>query len=82
MANPLTFPRSRRNGSTGSTWLDDTIKLIKRAPGRGISYLEIHRATGVLPNWLSYVANGKIPDPSIRRIQAVHDFLLERMRHK
>lgn len=38
-------------------------------------YLEIYRATGLSPNWLTGIATGKIQDPSVNRVQALYEYL-------
>ena len=39
------------------------------------TYLDIYKATGFPPNWLTGVATGRINDPSVNRIQALYEYL-------
>ena len=38
-------------------------------------YLDIYRATGLSPNWLTGIATGKITNPSVNRVQALYEYL-------
>lgn len=40
-----------------------------------MSYLDIFKATGLPPNWLTGIATGKINDPSVNRVQALYECL-------
>lgn len=55
--------------------LERTLLLLKKAQENGVTYLEIYQETQLRPNWLSGIATGKIADPSVRRVQALHDYL-------
>jgi hypothetical protein len=39
------------------------------------SYLEIYKDTGLQPNWLDLVRRGKVANPSVNRIQYLHEYL-------
>ena len=39
------------------------------------SYLDIYKATGLNPNWLTGIATGRINDPSVNRVQALYEHL-------
>lgn len=52
--------------------LTETIKLVE-ASERPRD--EIAKAIGVSGRWLSKVVSGDIPDPSVRRIQALYNVL-------
>jgi len=39
------------------------------------TYLDIAVATGLRPHWLSFLASGKITDPSVNKIQKLYEFL-------
>jgi hypothetical protein len=41
----------------------------------GESYLAIYKHTGLKPNWLSLLATGAIPDPSVNKVQALYEYL-------
>jgi len=60
---------------TRSVWLERTLALIKRANEAGLTYRQISDATGVNVFWLNKVRWGEISDPSVKRIQRVHDYL-------
>lgn len=38
-------------------------------------YLDIYVGTGLGPNWLSLLANGKIKDPSVNKVQCLYEYL-------
>lgn len=38
-------------------------------------YLDIYKATGLSPFWLSGLATGKVRDPSVNRVQQLYEFL-------
>lgn len=40
-----------------------------------LSQLEIFKATGLTPFWLSSVSTGKVADPSVNKIQMLYEFL-------
>lgn len=42
------------------------------------SYLQIFRDTGLTPNWLSMLAQGKIAEPSVNKIQKLNEYLTGR----
>ncbi len=60
-----------------SSLLTTTRDMLQRARERGTTYLDIYNVTKLRPNWLSAFANDKIKDPSVRRVQALHDHLLK-----
>jgi hypothetical protein len=39
------------------------------------TYLDIYSATGLTPTWLSLVANDKLKDPSVNKIQKLYEHL-------
>lgn len=39
------------------------------------SYLDIYKATGLTPFWLTGVSTGKTCNPSVNRIQHLYEFL-------
>lgn len=39
------------------------------------SYLNIYKATGLTPNWLSLLAQGKLPNPSVNKVQQLFEHL-------
>lgn len=51
---------------------EETMGLLDRTD---LSIRNISDATGVKVSWLRKVKNGEIPDPSVNKIQAVHDYL-------
>lgn len=61
-----------------SNLLDRTRELLDEASE--LTLAEIARAAGppVAYDWLKRFAAGDIPDPSVNRVQALHDFLLSR----
>jgi hypothetical protein len=60
------------DGADAGSLLSRTVELLK---GAQQSYFDIYDATGFHPNWLSGIANGRIRDPSVNRIQALYEFL-------
>lgn len=54
--------------------LKRTQDLVKCAP-RTISYAEMGRQIGVSGNWVGMFAKDLIPDPGVKKVQALHDFL-------
>lgn len=42
------------------------------------SYLQIYKDTGLTPNWLSLLAQGKIAEPSVNKIQKLYEYLTGR----
>lgn len=40
-----------------------------------LSHLDIYKATGLSPFWLSGISTGKVNDPSVNRIQKLYEFL-------
>lgn len=39
------------------------------------SYLTIYLATGLKPNWLSKLAQARLPDPSVNKVQKLYEHL-------
>lgn len=39
------------------------------------SYLTIYKATGLNPNWLSLLARGELPNPSVNKVQTLFEHL-------
>lgn len=39
------------------------------------SYLDIYTATGLSPTWLSLLANNKLKDPSVNKIEKLYEHL-------
>ena len=60
--------------------LERTQRLLRNASD--VSLAEIAREAGppVAYDWLKRFAAGEIPDPSVNRIQALHDYLVTRER--
>jgi len=40
-----------------------------------LSYLDIYKATGLPPSWLSGIATAKVRDPSVNKVQRLYEFL-------
>lgn len=51
-----------------------TQDLVKSAP-RNVTYTKMAEAIGCSVAWISRFADDKIPDPGVRRVQRLHDFL-------
>lgn len=62
-----------------SSLVDRTLVLFARAKKQGITNLQIFKDTELNPNWLSAFLNQKIPDPSVHRVQQLHDYLTEKV---
>lgn len=54
------------------TLLARTRELLQRSEE---SYLSIYDATGLNPNWLSLLCAGRIPDPSVNKVQKLYEHL-------
>ena len=56
-----------------NNWLEQTRRLLQEAtmPRR-----EIALAAGVDYEWLAKFSQGRIFDPGVRKVQALHDFLI------
>ena len=54
--------------------LDRTRALLKRKPD-DLTYSAIAKATGVSVAWISRFADDKIPNPGVRQVQAIFDYL-------
>lgn len=52
-----------------------TQDLVKNAP-RDVTYTKMAEAIGCSVAWISRFADNKIPDPGVRRVQRLHDFLI------
>jgi hypothetical protein len=52
--------------------LDKTRQLLKESNS---SYNTIFLATGLKPHWLTFVATGKLKDPSVNKIQKLYEHL-------
>lgn len=55
-----------------SSLLDLTLALLRESP---LPRDDIARGAAVGPEWLKKLLGGHIPDPSVRRIQRLHDYL-------
>lgn len=55
--------------------LERTLHLVNSAP-RSLSFAEMARQIEVSPGWVLAFAKEKIPDPGIRKVQRLHDFLI------
>jgi lambda repressor-like predicted transcriptional regulator len=51
-----------------------TLSLVKSAP-RNVTYTMMAEAIGVSVAWVSRFADDKIPDPGVKRVQRLHDYL-------
>jgi hypothetical protein len=54
--------------------LERTLYLVNNAP-RSITFAEMARQIDVSPSWVSAFAKDLIPDPGVRKVQALHDYL-------
>lgn len=59
------------------TFLQKTLILLKRAREKGITQLEIYKATDLQPAWQSNLTSGRIKNPTVGNIQKLHDYLTE-----
>jgi transcriptional regulator with XRE-family HTH domain len=62
--------------------LADTRQMLAQVYGRGRSVLtaqQIADGSGVTRKWVEKLAQGAVADPSVRRVQRVHDFLAARL---
>lgn len=58
--------------------LERTRVLLEAAP-RSLHAKEIASAAGVSQAWLSRFKTGKIPNPGVRQVQAIYDYLSARV---
>lgn len=61
------------------TLLQKTLKLLEKSQ---LTRRQVALGAGVGEDWLKKVQLGKIPDPGVRRVQRVHDFLVAVKRRK
>lgn len=52
--------------------LDTTLDLVRDTP---VPVGQVCKEIGVTPRWLQKLLAGEIKDPSVRRIQRLHDYL-------
>lgn len=64
--------KKKPQSTARETLLARTRKLLRESDQ---SHLQIYKATGLTPFWLSSIATGKVADPSVNRIQALYEFL-------
>lgn len=57
------------------TLLQRTKQLVEGAP-RHITYVQMADATGVTVSWISKLMHGKIENPGVNHVQALHDYLI------
>ncbi len=62
------------NAAPETPLLERTKFLLEHAP-RSLKAKDIAKASGLSEAWLSRFAHGKIPNPGIVQIQALHDYL-------
>jgi len=55
--------------------LDRTLELLKNCDA---SLPEVANMSGLRYEWLKKLKAGDIPDPSVNKIQKLHDFLVQR----
>lgn len=55
----------------------DTLALLRKYNDDGLTYLELHKATGLNPEWLMKFKQGKIPDPSVNKVETLYNFLID-----
>lgn len=53
--------------------LERTLALLEASP---LMAKDIASATGLSEAWLSRLGNGKIPNPGVKSVQALHDYLI------
>lgn len=58
--------------SSDGTLLARTRKLLQSTDK---TYLDIYKATNLNPNWLSLLARGEMPNPSVNKVQALYEHL-------
>lgn len=57
--------------------LPATRRLLKTARrGRSLQFIATRSGDKVQYEWLKKFASGEIPDPGVRRVQALHDYLV------
>lgn len=66
--------QTKKNTTIG-TWLKSTLDLLQK---RSSTYEEIARETGLSLFWISRLSSGKINNPSINKIQILHEYLLKK----
>lgn len=48
--------------------------VLNRLNRQGVSLVQVCAETGLKRSWLWQLKDGRIPDPSVRRIQVLHDY--------
>jgi hypothetical protein len=61
---------------THANLLDETLDLISRA---GLTTREMSEGAGLNYDWVAKVRCRSIPDPGVRRLQQLHDYLAARV---
>lgn len=59
--------------------LERTYELLD---GSGLTQREVAEGAGVGIDWLAKFAQRRIPSPGVQKVQAVHDFLLKRLKRQ
>lgn len=62
----------KQKGQPPGTLLVRTRAMLQDCPE---DYLSIYKATGCSPWWLSNFKRGKLPDPSVNRVQQLYEYL-------
>lgn len=57
-----------------SSLYDRTLHLVKNRPVT-VTFQVIADATGVKRSWIEAFASGRIPDPSVRKVETIYVFL-------
>lgn len=65
---------------THGTLHERTLQLLEQnqVNGERHTMLQIYDATGVKPDWIRKFRTGRMPNPSVNRVQALYEFLAGR----
>ena len=63
-----------QTATASTSLLEQTLQLVRNRP-RSMTYDHIAAETGLKKTWLEAFAAGRIPDPGVRKVEALHAFL-------
>lgn len=56
---------------------ENTMAMLRARP-RHATLPQVAQAAGVTPDWLAKLSQGKMQDPSVHKVQKLHDYLASR----
>jgi hypothetical protein len=58
-------------------WYTDTMRRLQVRPKR-MSFAQIAEETGLEADWIRHFANGRIPQPSVNRIEVLRNYFISK----